>query len=209
MRYYLTILLFICWSSLFAATYEDGYAAYKIGDYSQAISIWLPLAEQGDAKAQNTIASMYDEGKGVAINLEEAFKWYKLAANQGQPNAQVSLGWYYMNGFENLPTNLIDYNTAKYWNELGAKNGCAEGYNNLGWLYENGLGVGRNYATAAELYQKAVTEGIRTGAKQNNIDEARSRLENIEAKLAKMEYTKKIKSNSSMQIDNDPLNIRN
>jgi TPR repeat protein len=114
-----------------------------------------------------------------------------------------------MNGFENLPNNLIDYKAAKYWNELGTKNGAAEGYNNLGWLYENGLGVVKNYTKAAELYQKAVTEGVKTGNDENNIAEARSRLENVKNKIYETKYAKKIKSNSSVKIDNDPLNIRN
>ena len=244
MKIITAFLLYLLVNNSYCATFEDGENAYKKGNYSKAMSIWLPLAEQGDAKAQNYIGVIYANGNGISQNLELATKWYQLAAAQGNVNAQsnmgnlyayrlntkkyeeavkwwqlaadkgnkssqINLGWYYMNGFENLPTNLIDYQAAKYWNEQGAKNGDAEGYNNLGWLYENGLGVVRNYTKAAELYQKAVTEGIRTGAKQNNIDEARSRLENVEAKLAKMKYTKKIKSNSSMQINNDPLNIRN
>ena len=114
-----------------------------------------------------------------------------------------------MNGFENLPNNLIDYKLAKYWNEKGAENGAPEGYCNLGIIYEQGLGVTTNLEKAVDLYQKAVTEGIKTGSNEINMKEARNRLENLKERLTEIKKLKKIKSNSSMQIDNDPLNIRN
>jgi TPR repeat protein len=167
-------------------------------------------ALDGNPIKQNTIGHMYATGERVTKNIDEAVKWYKLAANQGQQNAQVSLGWYYMNGFENLPTHLIDYKEAKYWNELGAKNGCAEGYNNLGWIYENGLGVSKNYKKAAQYYQKAVTESIKNGVELKRITEARNRLDNVKVILSKINsLQKKQKPHKNTPIDTDPLNIRN
>jgi len=35
-----------------AGPYEDGKAAYKRGDYTTALLLWRPLAEQGNALAQ-------------------------------------------------------------------------------------------------------------------------------------------------------------
>jgi TPR repeat protein len=34
-----------------------------------------------------------EQGTGVAQNLLEAFRYYKLAADQGDANAQYNLGW--------------------------------------------------------------------------------------------------------------------
>jgi TPR repeat protein len=51
--------------------------------------IWTKLAaEQGDAREQYNLGWMYDEGQGVAQNDVEAFKLFKLAADQGLAQAQ-------------------------------------------------------------------------------------------------------------------------
>ena len=52
-------------------------------------------AEQGDAKAQNSLGVKYDLGEGVAEDDAEAFKWYRKAAEQGHASAQCNLGVMY------------------------------------------------------------------------------------------------------------------
>jgi TPR repeat protein len=56
------------------------------------------LAEKGNAEAQLKLAQMYQEGKGVAQNLQEALKWSKKAAEQGLAQAQFFLGQMYATG---------------------------------------------------------------------------------------------------------------
>ena len=41
-----------------------------------------PLAENGDAEAQFNLGSKYRIGFGVLKSYQEAFKWYRLAAEQ-------------------------------------------------------------------------------------------------------------------------------
>ena len=45
-----------------AGPFEDGSAAYNSRDYATALRLWRPLAEQGDADAQNNLAVMYSKG---------------------------------------------------------------------------------------------------------------------------------------------------
>ena len=47
-----------------AGPWEDGTAAYNRGDYVPAIRLFRPLAEQGNAKAQNVLGVMYRRGQG-------------------------------------------------------------------------------------------------------------------------------------------------
>lgn len=47
--YFFLIITFLA-SSLNAATYKDGQAAYEANDYKKAVEIWETLAEQGDVK---------------------------------------------------------------------------------------------------------------------------------------------------------------
>jgi len=81
-----------------SAPMEDGQAAYNAGDYKTALDLWRPLAEQGDARAQNNLGVMYENGKGVPQNIAEAVKWYRLAAGQGYAGAQNNLGLIYAIG---------------------------------------------------------------------------------------------------------------
>ena len=63
-----------------SADFQKGFDAYKKGDYGTALLEWKPLAEQGDADAQNKLGLMYRKGKGVSKDNKTAVKWYKLAA---------------------------------------------------------------------------------------------------------------------------------
>ena len=78
--------------------YEDGFEAYQRGDYTTAMRLVRPLADQGNAKAQEMVGRMYEQGQGVAQNYGEAYKWYRLAADQGNADAQFSLGEMYSEG---------------------------------------------------------------------------------------------------------------
>lgn len=41
---------------------------------------------------------MYNDGRGVAQNKQQAIKWYTQAAEHQQSNAQYNLGIMYLNG---------------------------------------------------------------------------------------------------------------
>ena len=75
-----------------------GYAAYKAGAYQRAIDLWLPLAEAGDARAQEFIGILYEEGHGVPKNIGTAIAWYERAADSGDMAAQYNLGRIYLEG---------------------------------------------------------------------------------------------------------------
>ena len=109
------------------ADFDEGMAAYKRGDYATALREWRPLAEQGDAMAQNNLGTMYDEGKGtmddegkgVPQDYAQAVKWYKKAAEQNHAKAQSNLGVMYGNG----RGVLRDYVQAHMWFNLAATQG--------------------------------------------------------------------------------------
>jgi hypothetical protein len=51
--------------SVAAVTFEDAVATYKRGDYATALRLLGPLADQGNARAQLLLGTMYDQGLGV------------------------------------------------------------------------------------------------------------------------------------------------
>ena len=83
--------LFLFSSVVFGDDYQDGFDAYNRQDYKTAYKLWLPLAEQGHAKAQSNLGLMYDKGHGVPQDYKEAVKWWKLAAGQHDEQAQFIL----------------------------------------------------------------------------------------------------------------------
>jgi TPR repeat protein len=78
-------------SAAFAGPWEDGMAAYNRGDYLPAIRLFRPLAEQGNAKAQNVLGVMFRKGEGVPKNPARAHMWFSVAAKRGDATAKAEL----------------------------------------------------------------------------------------------------------------------
>jgi TPR repeat protein len=78
--------------------FYQGQKAFITQDYQTAVSTWVPLAEQGMAKAQYGVAFMLESGWGVVQDYSEAAYWYKLSAQKGHRKAQFNLGKQYLEG---------------------------------------------------------------------------------------------------------------
>lgn len=64
------------------------YGAFQRGYYLTAFELALPRARLGDPKAQTLIAELYDRGLGIPRDPKEAAAWYKIAAGNGDREAQ-------------------------------------------------------------------------------------------------------------------------
>ncbi len=93
-----------------------GRFAYRTGDYATALRIFRPLAEQGNARAQEALGIMYEDGLGVRKNHAESMKWYRLAADQGDALVQYSVGLRYERG-RGVPQDFVE---AHKWYNLAA-----------------------------------------------------------------------------------------
>jgi len=80
------------------ADFFDGRDAYLLKDYDTTVSEMRPLAQEGDRRAQAFLGWMYKNGYGVQQDINEAIRWYKLAAAQGHGFGQKELGIAYKNG---------------------------------------------------------------------------------------------------------------
>ncbi len=85
-------------SALALSGFDKGTSAYKRGDYETALSVFRPLAENGDPKAQSILGMMYNYGEGVAVDYRQSARWYRLAAEQNYGVAQYNLGMAYLDG---------------------------------------------------------------------------------------------------------------
>ncbi|MFX8176283.1 hypothetical protein ABTL07_19655, partial [Acinetobacter baumannii] len=72
--------------------------AFKHGDYSTAMALWRPLAEEGNAAAQTGMGILYENGREVVKSEAQAVAWYQKAAAQGDAEAEYRLGQRYVQG---------------------------------------------------------------------------------------------------------------
>jgi TPR repeat protein len=105
-----------------ADPFENGLTAYNAGDYGAAFASWWPLARNGDAKAQASLGFLYYAGKGVRRDDQQSLRWFKSAAEAGQPTAQFFLGlhYYYGRGVRR------DLALAYSWCDIALSNGYSE-----------------------------------------------------------------------------------
>jgi hypothetical protein len=86
-------------SQLLANDFRDGVRAYNKKDFSRALALWLPLAEQEHVLAQTLVGSMYAYGEGTERDDTQAVNWFTRAAKNGSAQAQYNLGIMYEQGF--------------------------------------------------------------------------------------------------------------
>ena len=110
-------------SAAHAGKWEDATKAFAKKEYERALKLFRPLAEKGNALAQYRIAKMHQMGLGVSKDAKEAKKWGKLAAKQGNADAQLLMGslYYKAEGGES-PDALRAY----VWYDASAEQGSAE-----------------------------------------------------------------------------------
>lgn len=149
------VLSSLCFSIVRGQDFYVGLSAYDAGDYAAALREWQPLAEQGDAEAQNNLGYMYKEGLGVPQDYREALQWYLLSAVQGNAQAQVNIGFMYNHG-EGLPQN---YSEAIHWYRLSAEQGNALAQLRLGFMYMLGFGVSRDRVLTHMWFSMAAANG--------------------------------------------------
>ncbi len=101
------------------ADFQAGCSAFDRGDYAAAREQWVPLAGQGDPKAQFRLGCLYAFGQGVPKDYGFALRLYRLAAEQGDADAQNNLGGMYAEGMGVPPDPVQAY----MWFELAAERG--------------------------------------------------------------------------------------
>jgi predicted aspartyl protease len=138
-----------------AGPFEDGLAAYKRSDFANALKLLRPLAEEGNAQAQNQVGDLYYDGKGVAQDYKEAVRWYRMAADQGDSEGQKNLGVTYAEGHGVQ----LDYSEAVRWYRKAAEQGNASAQRALGSVYYRGTGVVPDYGEALKWFRKAAERG--------------------------------------------------
>ncbi|HTO79220.1 MAG TPA: toll/interleukin-1 receptor domain-containing protein [Methylocystis sp.] len=168
---------------------ERGDRAFVSHKYGDAMEWYRKSADRGLADAQYNIGELYEDGRGVAKDIDEARVWYQKSADQGygpaktalarlqaQPNPspppapapqeqsltpaqENDMGNRYLYG-SGLDQ---DYAKAMEWYRKAADHGLGDAQYNVGMMYENGRGVAKDIEQAKAWYRKAADQGSAFG----------------------------------------------
>lgn len=120
--------------------------------------------DKDNVGVQYYLGFIYKEGRGVAVNEGEAFKWYRKASEQGHLDAQYELGSLYCKKLGSLYCEK-DAKEMFEWFHKSAIQGNVKAQYMLGFLYDSGFGVARNVYEAVRWYRMAAEQGD-TAAKE-------------------------------------------
>jgi len=115
----------------------------------------MASAEQGIAKAQYSVAEMFEKGRGTPKDPSQAFTWYKKAAKQRHIKAEYKLGYFYYKGLS------VSKNADKAFKHFKkpANKGNVRAQYYLGKLYETGQGISKDKEKALIWYSRASLAG--------------------------------------------------
>ena len=139
-------------------------------------------AESGDREAQFWLGCIYEQGRIVRKDAEQAESWFLKSAERGYAPAQRALGLTYSKensvkaalwlqraaqhgdseaqfwlglAYEQGSFGATNYKDAVNWLQKSAKQGHPDAQASLGQMYRDGEGVKQDYSMAAKWYRKA------------------------------------------------------
>lgn len=147
--------IIISFSALsFDGDLELGIFKLNGGEFKEAIKEFEPLVAEGYSPAEYQMALIYQNGYGVAKDLQKAYELFSLSAAQNNPDALFSLALMYSEG---KPVKK-DLKMAFVLTEKAADKELASAQFNLGVMYHNAQGVDRDYLKASRWYRKAAEQ---------------------------------------------------
>ncbi len=96
-HYFLILTLFFCVSVHYVQAQSLRYAKYLLEQerYLDAAKELRPLADGGNAEAQYIASRLFLNGRGVKKNMNQALKYAKMSADQGNENGVLMLNSIY------------------------------------------------------------------------------------------------------------------
>jgi len=147
--------------------YCHGYGVPK--DLAKAIELYESASNLGNPAAKYALAELHERGEGVGSDICRATQLYRSAAADDHPSALRRLA-------ELLFTDdsVEDKKEALSFCRRAINAGDVEAIVDLGLAYEKGWAVDKDAKKAAELYQKALTQGCK---------DAETRLEELKPEI--------------------------
>lgn len=139
---------------------RQGVELWRAGKWDDAVSMWQPFAENGDADAMFNLGQAYKLGRGVALDKGIARDWYRRAAVKGHLPAQANLGI--------LLFQATEKPEAVRWLKAAADRGEMRAQYVLGIVHWNGDGAAKSLALAYAYLVRAAAQGLPEATKALN-----------------------------------------
>ncbi len=153
-------ILLLAWGVAGAAVAQSdamqrALEAYESGDFETAAQLWEPLAVEGNAQAQYSMAVLFHKGQGRQEDFDKALEWYREAAEQDHVNSLFNLGVAYWEG----RGVRRDQKQAVQWWSRAAELGYGAAQHNLATAYYLGQGAQKDLSKAVLWFGRAVSSG--------------------------------------------------
>ncbi|KAI9730370.1 MAG: ERAD-associated protein [Cirrosporium novae-zelandiae] len=149
--------------------FAEANEAYDNGDLDTAAILYMMTAEHGYEKGQANIAFILDEQKSI-FSMDKLLPWKKprtsllrdptlalvywtRASKQGNYDATVKMGDYYVDGFG---TKMDPEKAATCYHSAAEFQRSGQALWDLGWMHENGIGAEKDYHMAKRYYDLAL-----------------------------------------------------
>lgn len=139
---------------------RQGVELWRASKWDQAVAMWQPFAENGDADAIFNMGQAYKLGRGVALDKATASDWYRRAAVKGHLPAQANLGILLFQATEKAE--------AVRWLKAAADRGEMRAQYVLGIVHWNGDGAGKSLPLAYAYLVRAAAQGLPEATKALN-----------------------------------------
>ncbi|OGA36213.1 MAG: hypothetical protein A3G80_02400 [Betaproteobacteria bacterium RIFCSPLOWO2_12_FULL_62_13b] len=113
----------------------------------EALRWYKEIEPKGDKRFYYLFGTLH-ETDGCGKDVEEALRWYRIAASNGSAKAQHALAKHYENGI-GVEKDLA---TAFHWEYKAARGGSKRAQDNLAWMYWDGIGVAENIDEAVKWF---------------------------------------------------------
>jgi TPR repeat protein len=134
---------------------QAGMQALRAGYDQTALSMFKPLAAEGNEKAQYWVADIYENGWGVPPDAKAAMGMLEKSAAQGFVPAERHLGGLYLRGNKVLQ----DFGRAHDLLHRAADTGDSDSQRELGQMFALGLGVEASKPEAYAWYENSALGG--------------------------------------------------
>lgn len=123
--------------------------------WPEAVTLLRKEVKRGVDAARYNLALAYEEGKGTRRNRKKALALYQAAAQDGDVDAQLALGWCYLNGVFGPRDSLASFR----WYEQAARQREPKALFSLGQMFLEGLGIPASRERAERYLRAAATLG--------------------------------------------------
>jgi len=124
----------------------------KEEDFVAARQLCHEAAREGVADGWLNLGALFEQGLGVAVDLDKAISYYIRAADRGSVKAQLRVGKLLLEGAGGREP---DPTAAAYYFHMGASTEEPECTLELAKLFEEGVAVPLDESTARDLYNRA------------------------------------------------------